>query len=169
MSFLDRLAYDAETGEHTDSGIRYMMIRPDAFMGILHELPEEDRPRVLEAMARSITTQGAKSAQAYQKMGASDSTALLNVIAGTAPELGWGIWTFSEPDADGFTLQVRNSPFAAGYGAAPWPVCAPIRGMLVAVGQMVLGQAVSVSETSCAACGSEICQFAISAQSGAVA
>lgn len=164
MSFLDRLTYDAENGAHLDSGIRYMMIRPDAFMGILHELPEEDRPRVLEAMARSITTQGAKSAQAYQKMGAADGAALLVVIASTAPELGWGIWSFSEPDADGFTLEVRNSPFVAGYGDAPWPVCAPICGMLVAVGKMVLGQAVSVSETKCAATGGETCHFAIRPQ-----
>ena len=94
---------------------------------------------------------------------------MLGVIANTAPQLGWGIWSFSEPGGDGFTLEVRNSPFVAGYGEAPWPVCAPICGMLAAVGKMVLGQAVSVTETRCAATGGETCHFAIRPEPGAAA
>ncbi|WP_118135885.1 V4R domain-containing protein [Oceanicella sp. SM1341] len=160
MSFRDRLSFDAARGEYLDSGIRYMMIRPDALMGILHELPEESRPAVLEAMARSITKAGGKSAAAYRDMGAAEADALLGVIAATAPELGWGVWSFAR-GADGLTLTVANAPFPAGHGPAPAPVCAPIRGMLGAIGPMVLGGPVRVEETGCAACGAAHCTFTI--------
>ena len=161
MSFRDRLAFDPSAGRYQDGAIRYMMIRPDAFMGILHELPEARRPEVLEAMARSITKQGGKSARSYQAMGAQAPAALLSVIAETAPQLGWGIWAFSELHGEGFQLGVRGSPFAEGFGAADHPVCAPISGMLQAIGPMVLGGPVQAVETECAAMGAAECQFQV--------
>lgn len=149
-SFRERLQYDAERGEYLDSGIRYMMIRPDALMGILHELEAAQRMPVLEAFARSITRHGRKSAEAYQAMGAADADALLETIQSTASELGWGRWRFARADA-GLDLMVDNSPFAQGYGPSATPVCFPIVGMLRAVGALILGDEVAVTETVCAA------------------
>jgi predicted hydrocarbon binding protein len=159
-NFRDRLTYDSERGEHRDGDIRYMMIRPDALMGMIAELPEEMRPLALEAFARSIRNFGGRSARSYQAAGAADTAALLGVIEETAPQLGWGHWQL-ERTATGIALTVENSPFAAGAGHSPYPVCAPIRGMLTAIGEMVLGEPVAVAETTCAATGAPCCRFAV--------
>ena len=158
-NFRDRLVYDAEQGEYRDGDIRYMMIRPDALMGMIAELREDMRPLALEAFARAIHRFGGRSASVYQAAGAADSAALLDVIQQTAPQLGWGRWRL-EQTADGLVLTVQNSPFATAR--SPYPVCAPIRGMLTAVGEMVMGEAVVVAETACAATGAACCRFSVS-------
>lgn len=158
--FRDRLRFDADQGEYRDGDIRYMMIRPDALMGLIAELPEAVRGEALEAFARSIHRFGGRSARAYQAMGAADATALLHTIETTAPQLGWGTWALTRSD-DGLALSVHNSPFAAGAGRGPHAVCAPIRGMLTAVGELVMGTQVRVAETACAATGAPCCRFAV--------
>ena len=92
-------------------------------------------------------------------MGAGAPEALLTVIAGTAPQLGWGQWRFGQAADGRLDLEVANSPFAAGHGPAEGPVCAPIAGMLAAVAGMVLGGPVEVRETGCAATGAPACRF----------
>ncbi len=164
MGFRDRLAFDAGKGEYRDGDIRYLMLRPDALMGILLELPEALRPEVFAAMARSITRAGGRSAQAYRAAGSVAPEQLVATIAATAPELGWGIWDLRIGDGR-LDLTVRNSPFVAGYGAADHPVCTPIIGMLRAIGPMILGFDVTVRETACAAMrasfGGELCHFEV--------
>lgn len=152
-----RFEHDPELGEWRDGAIRYMMIRPDALMGVIAEMPEAMRPHAMEAFARAITRAGGHSARTYRDSGADD---LLRTIEATAPELGWGRWTL-RPTDDGLALEVANSPFAAGAGRSPHPVCAPIRGMLAAIGEMTLGD-VTVEETACAATGSPCCRFTVS-------
>ena len=161
-SFKDRLLHDAQSGAWFDQTRRYMMIRPDALMGIFRRLPEPARMEALEAFAHSIAQQGGDSARAYVEMGGTGDK-LLDVIACTAPELGWGIWAF-ERGQDSIRLSVRNSPFAAGYGVATHPVCMPIVGMIGAVSTLVMGQPMQAREIQCAAMGHETCLFeAISA------
>ena len=155
--FRDRLLFDAARGEYRDGDIRYMMIRPDALMGMIAELPGPVRPQALEAFARAIHRFGGRSARAYQESGASEADTLLRTIEATAPQLGWGRWTLTRT-TEGLALRVENSPFAAGAGPSPHPVCAPIRGMLTAVGDMTLG-GVRVTETACAATGAACCRF----------
>lgn len=164
MSFLHRLSHDPEQGAHLDGTMRYLFIKPEALMGTAHHMPEEMRPALFEAMAQSVFHAGGASARAYRAAGASDGDALLATIAATAPQLGWGIWQFTR-EGGAIRLIVRNSPFAAGHGAAPHPVCAPIRGMLLAVGGMVLGTPVRVQELRCAAMGDAQCEFEIQAES----
>jgi predicted hydrocarbon binding protein len=160
-TFRDRLRFDAERGEYRDGDIRYMMIRPDALMGMIAELPEATRPIALEAFARSIRRAGGRSARSYQAAGSADAADLLHVIEQTAPQLGWGRWRLAR-SADTVTLTVENSPFVAGSGPSPHPVCAPIRGMLAAVGEIVLDEPVAVTETTCAAMGAPCCSFTVS-------
>ncbi|WP_428929287.1 V4R domain-containing protein [Marinibacterium sp. SX1] len=158
MSFRDRLTYSPDTGAFHDGEARYMMIKPEAFMGILPRLPAEIRPQVLQAMADTVFDNGGKSARTYRAAGAEAGDALLGVIAETAPQLGWGSWTFARHD-DHIELTVANSPFAAGHGPSDTPVCFPILGMLRAVSGMVFGCETDVAETECAACGAALCRF----------
>lgn len=159
--FRDRLAFDAVLGEYRDSGIRYMMIRNDALMGLFAELPEECRLPALEALGRSIREYGGRSAAAYRAMGAADAELMLQTVAETAPQLGWGVWRFRREGA-ALVLEVENSPFAAGSPPSPHPVCDAICGMLAAIGPAVTGGAVSVAEERCAARdGGTTCVFRI--------
>jgi predicted hydrocarbon binding protein len=156
-SFRDRLSFDLDRGELMDQTRRYMLIRPEALMGIFRRLPEVDRRHALEAFAESVVEQGSDSARAYAAMEGGGET-LARTVAATAPQLGWGIWDI-ELTPGLIRLDVRNSPFAAGFGRSDSPVCFPIVGMLRAVAGMVFGKAAAVREIACAACGSDVCRF----------
>ncbi|AML51833.1 V4R domain-containing protein [Falsihalocynthiibacter arcticus] len=158
MSFRDRLSYDAKAGTYYDGDMRYMFIKPEAVMGIVLEMPPEQRPAVFDAMIRSVFTNGGKSAQSYKDAGAGASESLLAVIRETSGQLGWGDWDTVLTEKS-LRVTVRNSPFAAGYGDSDVPVCALIVGMLTAVSEMIFGAATRVTETTCAAMGADECRF----------
>jgi predicted hydrocarbon binding protein len=157
-SFRERLVFDEAGGEILDQTRRYMLIRPEALMGVFRLLPAAAKSAALEALATSIFEQGSDSARAYQKLGAADAGALLETFAFTAPQLGWGRWRFDVRD-DLISLEVRNSPFAAGYGPAPHPVCHAIVGVLRAISTMAFGRLSTARETRCAAMGGDVCTF----------
>jgi hypothetical protein len=158
--FRDRLVRDEEKGELRDGGIRYVMLRADALMGLFRLLPEDGRQAALAALGRSVTEHGGRSARSYrERLGGGDPRALLDVVAATAPDLGWGIWRFSDAAGGGLALEVENSPFAAGFGASGKPVCAAIAGMLETVSTLVLGTATTARETECRAVSGGRCHF----------
>ncbi|HEX9182551.1 MAG TPA: 4-vinyl reductase [Burkholderiales bacterium] len=126
---------------------------------MFRHLPARARDQALAALARSTAEAGGDSARRYAEAGASDAAALLAKIESTAAELGWGSWAFGKRSASRLALQVRDSPFAAGYGAAHMAVCAPITGMLQAVAEMVLGASCEARETACRARGAGRCRF----------
>lgn len=157
--FRQRLVWDAEGGEIRDGAIRYLILRPDGLMGMFGRMSPETRVQALAALAASIEEHGGGSARKYRDMGAAAPEALLTVIAGTAPQLGWGRWHFGQVEGGRLDLMVGNSPFAAGHGPAEQPVCAPISGMFAAVAGMVLGTPATVEEVACAATGAADCRF----------
>lgn len=158
-TFRERLIWNPARGEIHDREIPYLLIRPDSLMGIFRFLPEAERPAAFEAFARSIAHHGRGSAESYQTLGLDQADTLLATIAETAPQLGWGIWTLERSGEDALSLTVENSPFADGYGSSNVPVCAPIRGMLEAVGGIVLGGDIDAREIGCAATGTGHCSF----------
>jgi len=142
-----------------DAGICYLRLRADTLMGMFRHLPEPARAQAFAALLRSSAEHGGDSARRYLESVAGDRAALLAMIEQTAAELGWGTWRFGERSAARLTLEVANSPFAAGYGASDTGVCAPITGMLQAVAGLVLGAACEARETECRARGATHCRF----------
>jgi uncharacterized protein len=157
QTFRDRLILDEEAGRWLDQTRRYMLIRPEALMGIFRGLPEAARAQALLALQASIFEQGSDSARAYRAMGGTGD-ALLEVIAESAPQLGWGRWNF-ERRGETLHLRVRNSPFAEGFGPSTTPVCAGITGMMRAVATLVFERSVEARELQCAAMGADECCF----------
>jgi hypothetical protein len=158
-TFRERLTWDTSRGAIYDRDIPYLLIRPDSLMGIFRLLPDEDRPAAFEAFARSIAYHGRGSAKSYQSLVPAQADALLGTIVDTAPQLGWGVWTLSRSGNERLSLTVENSPFVSGYGQSDAPVCAPIRGMLEAVGGIACGVEMMARETGCTAAGAVICSF----------
>ena len=156
-TFRDRLTLDEQAGSWFDQTRRYMLIRPEALMGIFRGLPEAAREQALAALEASIFEQGSDSARAYGAMGGSGD-ALLEVVAQSAPQLGWGRWNF-ERHGETLHLSVRNSPFAAGFGASTKPVCAAITGMMRAVATLMFDRKVQARELQCGAMGADSCRF----------
>ncbi len=157
--FRERLDFDGGNGQVLDESRRYMLMRPEALMGMFRRLDGENRRNALEALAASVIEMGGDSARAYKAHGGGDVDALLSTVANTAPDLGWGVWSFANNSGD-IELTVRNSPFAAGYGSAAQPVCHAIAGMATAVARMVLdSDDVVARETECVACGAPACRF----------
>ncbi|GGY30648.1 V4R domain-containing protein [Pseudoduganella albidiflava] len=155
-AFWDRIGIDETAGTIFDGDRRYLMMRTDVLMGMLHELPAALRGQVLAALAESTRQHGGKSVRAYLEAGSSDGLAR-TVVEGAAA-FGWGVWHFSA-GAHEAGLEVENSPFAAGHGPSDVPVCAPIRGIFHSLAQSVLGSDVRVTETQCAAQHGGRCRF----------
>lgn len=159
MPLNERLVFDLDEGEIRDADRRYLLMRPDVLMGTLARLDASDRTRVLQAFADSAAANGDKSVGAYVAEVDATADQLLEIIRSTAAALGWGRWAFDSAPAS-LRLTVQNSPFAAGFGPSDQPVCAPISGMLRSVAKRALRGPVMVTETVCAAQGSEgACRF----------
>ena len=147
---------------------RYMLIRPDALMGLFVRLRSDERITAFSAIAASVRENGAKSAASYAGMGMEQAEKLTQTIMETAPQLGWGQWELSY-DINGLELSVHNSPFVAGFGLSDNPVCAPICGMLEAVCTQIFGKSGTAVETRCASQSSDgqraavACQFRVDA------
>jgi len=156
--FLGRLSW--RDGRILDGDIRYLMLRADVLMDVFRRLTPSAREEAFEAFARSVRDGGRRSAERYRKLGAGDAERLLATIESTAPQLGWGLWSFAVDDG-GWDLGVVDSPFAAAYGCAEAPVCAPIRGMLLALADLLLGGRAEVREVACVAVGAETCRFRV--------
>jgi len=139
--------------------IRYLRLRADTLMGMFRHLPAPARAQALAALVRSAAEHGGDSARRYLDSGSGDTAALLGTLEKTAGELGWGSWRFGERGAARLVLEVTDSPFAAGYGAADTAVCAPITGMLQAVASLALGGACKAREIECCARGAASCRF----------
>jgi len=142
-----------------DAEIRYLRLRADTLMGMFRHLQGTARAEALAALARSAAEHGGDSARRYLESGGGDTVALLAKIEKTAAELGWGSWRFAESEAARLALEVTDSPFAAGYGAADTEVCAPITGMLQAVAELALGSSCVARELQCRARGAASCRF----------
>jgi hypothetical protein len=154
----DRLSWTPEDGAIHDGPRRYLMMRPDVLMGVPRRLPEVMRTAVLAAFAESVAEHGIDSIRAYFRQVGEDPPALLAATAGAAADLGWGAWRFT-PGRMRLGLTVEASPFAAGYGPAETPVCAPIAGLMRAVATVATGIDVDVVELRCMACGAPRCEF----------
>jgi predicted hydrocarbon binding protein len=142
-----------------DGEIRYLRLRADTLMGMFRQLPQPARAQAFAALVRSAAEHGGDSARHYLETGTGDAAALLGTIEKTAAEFGWGSWRFGVRSAARLALEVTDSPFAAGYGAADMEVCAPITGMLQAVARLALGGACEAREIECCARGAASCRF----------
>jgi uncharacterized protein len=160
----DRLAW-RDDGSIRDADIRYLLIRPDSLMGAFRHLDRDARVAALDAFARSLTEHGAKSIMArMRRSGLTPEQLYDDLAASSGSELGWGVWVYRRPAPDRIEVDVANSPFAHGFGPADHPVCAPITGMLTAIGLLVLGRPVRVAEATCAAMAGATCRFVIAAE-----
>jgi FAD/FMN-containing dehydrogenase/predicted hydrocarbon binding protein len=165
--------FDAAKGEYRDGDIRYMFIRNDALMGLFAELAPEQRLPALAALARSIRRFGGKSVAAYRESGSATPERMLETIEETAPQLGWGSWTFAH-EGDAIVLAIANSPFAAAARPSAHPVCHAVVGMLTALGPVLFDAEAEAVEECCAASGGGAqCRFrvrrAVAEPAGAVA
>lgn len=157
MKLRERLRHDEAAGAHYDGDIRYMMIRPDALMGIFARLDPAARETAMAAFRDFIVERGGQSAATYVSADGIDR--LLGVIEATAADLGWGRWHFAR-DGEGYQLTVHNSPFGTA-ASFEGPACHAIVGMASIVGAMVLGAPATATETACAASGAPCCQFTV--------
>lgn len=161
--FRERLDWNAVPGQVRDGAVRYMLIRPDALMGAIMRLSPDAREEMLLAFHASVLDFGGRSAGNYNKTA---NHPLIEVVAATAPDLGWGTWTVAQGAAN-VRVAVTDSPFAAPLvdEAPAVPVvsaCTPITGMMSAVGTIMAGSPVTAIETHCAARhGGAVCHFEI--------
>ena len=155
-SLRERLTWNPAQGRVCDGPRRYLLTRPDVLMGAVLAMAPPARRSFVSALAASTRDHGADSLRAYEQMVQGDRQALIDATAAAAADLGWGCWSIRFQDGS-LQLEVLDSPFAAGWLAASdgrtsdEPVCAPIRGMLQALAEVVLEGPVEVQEANCAA------------------
>jgi predicted hydrocarbon binding protein len=155
-AFWDRIRINESDGTIFDGDRRYLLMRPDVLMGMLHELPATLRDQVLSALAASTYKNGGKSIAAY--LHSNGHAQLQQSVIDGAAAFGWGVWRITH-FARSAELEVDNSPFAAGHGPSGTPVCAPIGGIFHSLAQALMGGEVQVTETQCTAHGGDRCRF----------
>lgn len=157
----DRLAADPALGELRDGNTRFFLMRADAFMDAFRRLDDDARYTMFAAFAQAIAEHSGQSVKHYRhELGPAAREIFLNAAVNMAADLGWGAWTFGPHIPGEMTLEVRNSPFAEGYGPSDTPVCAPILGMVEALGGIIFSIDPVCEETECAAAtGGDICRF----------
>lgn len=153
------LVHDLDSGVIADEGIRYLLIRADVLMGIAHHMPGVDPAMFLTALGESVFRHVQKSFSVYASDGRFDGANFLARTCEVAATLGWGSWVANQHPDGSRTIEVRNSPFASGFGPSPLPVCVPIVGVLRALSILIHGSELPVIETNCAAQGAGTCKF----------
>jgi uncharacterized protein len=157
----ERLVW-TEDGSVRDGEIRYLLMRTDSLMQLFKRLAPAARLEALQAFAESLAENGRKSLEVrMRRLNLSREQLYDDLARSSATQLGWGLWTFRRSASHSFEVDVTNSPFADGFGLSDHPVCFPIKGMLSAMGELVLGSAVDVEETACVASSSECCKFVV--------
>lgn len=153
------IEHDTDLGQITDGNIRYVLLRADVLMHIGDHLPQASAAVFLAALERSVSQRASGSFEHYRRSGASDLETMLQKGSDVARSLGWGRWHVSMHGRRAVSVIVENSPFAAGFGPSPQPVCGAICGALRAV-FTVLGESdVLVEEQECSAQGAKHCRF----------
>lgn len=162
-SFRDRLAWH-DDGSIADGDIRYLLLRTDSLMQMFKRLGHDARLQALEAFADSLAENGRKSIQERMRRLDLSSAQLYDELArSSGTQLGWGVWTYRRTGPRSFEVAVANSPFAHGFGPSDHPVCFPIKGMLQAIGGLVLCAPARAQETRCAATSGGSCHFSVAA------
>lgn len=157
----DRISRDPSLGELRDGNTRLFLMRADAFMDAFARLDDDARYTMFSAFAQSIAEHSGQSVKHYRhELGPAAREIFLNAAVNLSADMGWGAWTFGPHTPGEMTLDVRNSPFVEGYGESPRPVCAPILGMVEALGGVIFSIDPVVEETECAAVtGGDVCRF----------
>lgn len=170
----ERLQWGPQPGQIHDGPRLYLMMRPDVLMGAVIRLGPAARADMLQALAESTHDNGMDSLRAYAQSLNGDREALIAATVAAAADLGWGEWAVSR-EGEELVLQVRNSPFVAGWRlasrlastaadrplSAEAPVCSPVRGMFTALAGLVLDRPLRVIECQCAATAEALpaCRF----------
>ena len=98
---------------------------------------EDARREVLHSFAVAVEKHGGKSLARYFDMVDHNQQALLDTVASTAPQLGWGVWQFFL-DENSLRLEVTNSPYVTFEASGSGDIsCAPILGMFTALAKMI--------------------------------
>lgn len=135
-----------------DGNTRLFLMRADAFMDAFARLNSDARYTMFSALAQSIAKHSGQPVKHYRhELGPAAREIFLNAAVNLAADMGWGAWTFGPHTRGKMTLEVRNSPFVEGYGLSDCPVCAPILGMIEALGGIIFSIDPIVEETECAA------------------
>jgi uncharacterized protein len=154
-------------GEIAEDGIRYVLMRPDVLMGVAHELDASSAQAFLRALERSAFRHVQMSFTRYQAREPLSGTDFIANTCEAAARLGWGVWSAIHERDSSLIVEVRNSPFAAGFGVSDKPVCSAIVGILRAVALTAYGLDCQVTELACAAQGAPACRFEIRSPVGA--
>ena len=157
----DRLSRDPALGELRDGNTRLFLMRADAFMDAFARLDADARYTMFSAFAQSIAEHSGQSAKNYRhELGPAAREIFLNAAVNLAADMGWGAWKFGPHTPGEMTLEVANSPFAEGYGTSDCAVCAPVLGLIEALGGIVFSVDPVCAETACAAeTGGDVCRF----------
>ncbi len=149
----------SQPGELSIGGIRYLLMRPDVLMGVARELENIAPDVFFRALEKSAFLHGMRSFERYRDEGRFEGRDPLESTCNIAASLGWGEWVAHRHPDGSRSIEVRNSPFSAGFGASRLPVCAPVVGILRALALVFHGPGTEVEEVACCSQGAQVCRF----------
>ena len=146
---------DDGAGRLSYRGARYLLIRPETLAALHHALEAALGGGAGDCLAEGGRAGGGRATASLVSEGRERVEALVAI----GSKIGWGRFVLERFAPDAFVVTVTGSPFAEAYGASPEPVCHLTRGVLEALGSVVLTAPPSVTETACVAMGAPVCRF----------
>jgi predicted hydrocarbon binding protein len=144
-----------EPGRLSYRGGRYLLIRPETLAALQRAVDAALGERAAECFAAGGRAGGGRAASQLDGTPAERIARLLAM----GSLIGWGELALETLEPARLVVTVRDSPFAAAYGAASAPVCHLTRGVLESLTASAFGAPWAVRETSCAATGAAQCRF----------
>lgn len=162
-SILGRIEFDPSRGALLLSGSRYLLIRPETFIGFQKELEKEVGAGKAGSLLYSGGFEGgSRTTERLFKKEGHTAEGTLKAMCEMGTQIGWGAFDVMSYDGSkkSFEVSVRSSVYAQAYGPSPVPVCHLISGVLGGVAAVIFGDSIEVAEVSCAASGADSCHFA---------
>lgn len=153
-----------EPGQLLYKDVRYVLIRPEVLAGLQKQIEAElGLEKCAQILIAAGNVGGAKSSQRYKEVFGYSDRQIVEFMCNMGSQIGWGSFRLASLDiANGeLIVEVKDSPFAAAYGAATHSVCHLIRGVMGGMGAGIFGGEVTSAESACVAKGDARCRFEI--------
>ena len=162
-SIINQLVYDSASGALTYRDVRYVVIRPETFIGFQKTIEKHSREGARDALFQGGYQGGYLSAKKFKETQNLSDTETIDFMMTMGAQIGWGHFDLIDYDFKNRKLQIRvlNSAFAEAYGDATEGVCHLINGELSGHAAVLIGRNCMGSETECLAKGDPHCVFHI--------
>jgi len=155
------LVFSPEKAELLYNRNRYILMRPETFVGFQKMVEDAVGPATSDLMFEAAFEIGSRIGRSYVETPTLSHREMISSMLDVANELGWAkLFLKDNRDFPSLViLEAINSAFASTYGQSPTPVCHLIRGIFSGALSEMIGPLTESQEVECLSMGHPKCVF----------